>query len=49
MVSTSQAMAVMSGFRTPRYNQSGGKPPASQSQQSQYGDAADIYVDNDGN
>lgn len=42
-------MAVMSGFRTPQYNQrgvgAGGRAPDSRHQ---YGDAADVYVDNDG-
>lgn len=37
---------VMSGFRTPQYN-AGGEGRASNSRH-QYGDAADIYVDNDG-
>lgn len=42
-------MAVMSGFRTPQYNErgvgAGGRAPSSRHQ---YGDAADVYVDNDG-
>ena len=40
---------VLSGFRTPQYNQrgvgAGGRAPDSRHQ---YGDAADVYVDNDG-
>jgi hypothetical protein len=41
-------MTVMSGFRTPRYNHSGGnaKGRANLSRH-MYGDAADVYVDND--
>ncbi len=43
-------MAVLSGFRTPQYNapgvRAGGRASDSRHQ---YGDAADIFVDNDGN
>jgi uncharacterized protein YcbK (DUF882 family) len=43
-------MSVMSGFRTPQYNEkgvgSGGRASASRHQ---YGDAADVFVDNDRN
>jgi hypothetical protein len=43
-------MTVMSGFRTPQYNEqgvgSGGRASASRHQ---YGDAADVFVDNDRN
>ena len=41
-------MAVMSGFRTPQYNQRGvGKGGRAQDSRHQYGDAADVFVDND--
>jgi hypothetical protein len=43
-------MTVMSGFRTPQYNEkgvaTGGRAADSRHQ---YGDAADVFVDNDGN
>lgn len=40
---------VMSGFRTPRYNKSGGNPGGRASlSRHMYGDASDVYVDNDG-
>jgi hypothetical protein len=43
-------MSVMSGFRTPQYNatggETGGRAPVSRHM---YGDAADVFVDNDGN
>lgn len=43
-------MAVMSGFRTPRYNESGGNTAGRANlSRHMYGDAADIYVDNDQN
>jgi uncharacterized protein YcbK (DUF882 family) len=43
-------VAVMSGFRTPRYNHSGGNVAGRANlSRHMYGDAADIYVDNDGN
>jgi Peptidase M15 len=42
-------MAVMSGFRTPQYNQRGvGGGGRAQDSRHQYGDAADVFVDNDG-
>jgi hypothetical protein len=41
---------VMSGFRTPQYNASGGNTGGRASlSRHMYGDAADIFVDNDGN
>jgi uncharacterized protein YcbK (DUF882 family) len=41
---------VMSGFRTPRYNEKGGNPAGRAGlSRHMYGDAADIFVDNDGN
>ena len=41
---------VMSGFRTPQYNKSGGNPQGRASlSRHMYGDAADIFIDNDGN
>lgn len=40
---------VMSGFRTPRYNKSGGDPSGRAGlSRHMYGDAADIFIDNDG-
>ena len=43
-------MSVMSGFRTPQYNQRGvGAGGRAQNSRHQYGDAADVFVDNDGN
>jgi hypothetical protein len=42
-------MTVMSGFRTPQYNQLGvGRGGRAQDSRHQYGDAADVFVDNDG-
>jgi hypothetical protein len=42
-------MAVMSGFRTPQYNQRGvGRGGRAQDSRHQYGDAADVFVDNNG-
>ena len=42
-------MSVMSGFRTPQYNEKGvGAGGRAQNSRHQYGDAADVYVDNDG-
>jgi hypothetical protein len=42
-------MRVMSGFRTPQYNQRGvGRGGRAQDSRHQYGDAADVFVDNDG-
>ena len=41
-------MAVMSGFRTPQYNRSGGDPRGrAELSRHMYGDAADVFVDND--
>jgi hypothetical protein len=41
---------VMSGFRTPRYNKSGGNTGGRANlSRHMYGDASDIFVDNDGN
>lgn len=39
-------VAVMSGFRTPRYNASGNTQGRSGVSRHMYGDAADVYVDN---
>jgi len=41
-------MTVMSGFRTPQYNGPGGDGRSSVSRH-MYGDAADVFIDNDGN
>jgi hypothetical protein len=42
-------MTVMSGFRTPQYNRRGvGGGGRAQDSRHQYGDAADVFVDNDG-
>jgi peptidase M15-like protein len=41
---------VMSGFRTPRYNRSGGNTGGRANlSRHMYGDASDVFVDNDGN
>lgn len=41
---------VLSGFRTPQYNRGGGDPRGRAGlSRHMYGDAADIYIDNDGN
>jgi len=41
---------VMSGFRTPQYNARGGNPAGRASlSRHMYGDASDIFIDNDGN
>ena len=41
---------VLSGFRTPTYNESGGDPRGRATlSRHMYGDAADIFIDNDGN
>lgn len=41
-------LSVMSGFRTPQYNEKGvGAGGRSEVSRHQYGDAADVYVDND--
>jgi uncharacterized protein YcbK (DUF882 family) len=46
----SRGVRVMSGFRTPQYNRSGGDPRGRASlSRHMYGDAADIFIDNDGN
>jgi hypothetical protein len=43
-------MVVMSGFRTPQYNARGVKRGGrAQDSRHQFGDAADVFVDNDGN
>jgi hypothetical protein len=43
-------MTVMSGFRTPQYNQRGvGSGGRATDSRHQFGDAADVFVDNDGN
>lgn len=42
-------MAVMSGFRTPQYNRQGvGRGGRASDSRHQYGDAADVFVDNTG-
>jgi uncharacterized protein YcbK (DUF882 family) len=42
-------LAVMSGFRTPEYNVQGvGEGGRARDSRHQYGDAADVFVDNDG-
>lgn len=47
-ISTSGVM-VMSGFRTPAYNESGGDPTGRAGySRHMYGDAADIFIDNNG-
>lgn len=43
-------ITVMSGFRTPRYNHSGGNTAGRANlSRHMYGDASDVFVDNDGN
>lgn len=43
-------LAVMSGFRTPQYNIKGvGEGGRARDSRHQYGDAADVFVDDDGN
>ena len=45
-----QRVQVMSGFRTPRYNKSGGNTGGRANlSRHMYGDASDVFVDNDGN
>ena len=45
----SAGVRVMSGFRTPQYNRSGGDPRGRASlSRHMYGDAADIFIDNNG-
>ena len=47
---TVKRMTVMSGFRTPQYNVKGvGSGGRASESRHQYGDAADVFVDNDGN
>lgn len=41
-------LAVMSGFRTPQYNARGGRAGRASNSRHQYGDAADVFVDADG-
>ncbi len=41
-------MIVMSGFRTPQYNRKGLSQGRAELSRHQYGDAADVWVDNDG-
>jgi hypothetical protein len=44
-----QHLSVMSGFRTPQYNATGGETGGRASlSRHMYGDAADVFVDNDG-
>jgi hypothetical protein len=42
-------LAIMSGFRTPRYNQGGDTGGRSAISRHMYGDATDVFVDNDRN
>ena len=47
---STKGVVVMSGFRTPSYNETGGDPSGRAAlSRHMYGDAADIYIDNDGN
>ena len=47
---TTSGVVVMSGFRTPTYNEKGGDPTGRAAlSRHMYGDAADIFIDNDGN
>jgi len=41
-------MVVMSGFRTPEYNRQGVHSGRARESRHQYGDAADVYIDNNG-
>ena len=43
-----ERMVVMSGFRTPQYNRRGLGRGRARLSRHQYGDAADVWVDNDG-
>jgi uncharacterized protein YcbK (DUF882 family) len=44
-----KGVRVMSGFRTPQYNRSGGDPRGRATlSRHMYGDAADIFIDNNG-
>jgi len=46
---SSRGVRVMSGFRTPQYNKRGGDPRGRASlSRHMYGDAADIFIDNNG-
>jgi len=46
----SEGVRVLSGFRTPQYNSTGGDPRGRAAlSRHMYGDAADIFIDNDGN
>jgi hypothetical protein len=42
-------LVVLSGFRTPQFNSRGARSRQSTDSRHQYGDAADVYVDADGN
>jgi hypothetical protein len=42
-------LTVMSGFRTPQYNSRGLRRGRARESRHQYGDAADVFVDTDGN
>ena len=45
-----ERMVVLSGFRTPQYNAAGvGRGGRAKDSRHQFGDAADVFVDNDGN
>jgi hypothetical protein len=45
-----RGVKVLSGFRTPQYNRGGGDPRGRAAlSRHMYGDAADVYIDNDGN
>jgi uncharacterized protein YcbK (DUF882 family) len=45
-----KGVTVMSGFRTPSYNEGGGNTAGRAGlSRHMYGDAADVYIDNDGN
>jgi len=47
---TTSGVQIMSGFRTPQYNVSGGNPRGRATlSRHMYGDASDILIDNDGN
>jgi uncharacterized protein YcbK (DUF882 family) len=47
---STKGVRVMSGFRTPQYNKGGGNTGGRAGlSRHMYGDAADIYIDNDGN
>jgi uncharacterized protein YcbK (DUF882 family) len=44
-----EGLTVMSGFRTPQYNARGTRAGRAPDSRHQYGDAADVFVDADGN